>query len=311
MALRLSILLLFVALSAPGTAVAQSTETSSAAKAIPPETIALSADFEGALDRSVNTAYFCKGVAKFIAAPTPDSPGNKALLLTLDPGKSSAVGRCEPNGAPTERTELAEPDSARLPLGTEIWYGFRFMVPSTMKGKFAGQRLVIAQLKQHPETCPLGPEPAGVPASAKGNPTVSFRLIEDEIGDVMGLQLAVSGDRARKISVGQLMRHRSSFLDRWHDVLLHVKVMPQGKPSADPGLVEGWLDGQPFADGRYGVLDGKGTVDEAEPFGYAGLVGCTYFKQGIYRDRQDEPWSIAFDRFRRGATRQSVEAASR
>ena len=47
--------------------------------------------------------------------------------------------------------------------------------------------------------------------------------------------------------------------------------------------------------------------DETEPFGYAGLVGCTYFKYGIYRDSQAEPWTIAFDRFRRGATRRSVE----
>jgi hypothetical protein len=194
----------------------------------------------------------------------------------------------------------------RLPLGTEVWYGFRFLIPSAMKGKFGGERLVLAQLKQHPETCPLGPEPVGLPAHAEGNPTVSLRVIEDEAGDVMGLQLAVSGDAARKISVGQLMRHRDQFLDRWHEVVLHAKVMPQTRPD-NAGFVEGWLDGQPFASGLYGMLDGKGTVDRAEPFGYAGLVGCTYFKYGIYRDRQAEPWSIAFDRFRRGASRKEVE----
>jgi hypothetical protein len=123
----------------------------------------------------------------------------------------------------------------------------------------------------------------------------------------MGLQLAVSGDHVRKVAVGQLMRHRNPFLDRWHEVVLHVKVMLPSERPDDVGFVEGWLDGQPFANGLYGVLDGKGTVDTAEPFGYAGLVGCTYFKYGIYRDRQAEPWSIAFDHFRRGATRDSVE----
>lgn len=309
MALRLSIILLCIGLCLPGAANAQSAaaETKPASTRAPPEAVALSAEFEGSLDRDVNTAYFCKGIAKFISAPTSDRPGNKALLLTLDPRKSTSVGRCEPDNAPTERTELAEPDDMRLPLGTEVWYGFQFMIPEAMKGKLAGQRVVIAQLKQHPETCPLGPEPFGLPAQAQGNPTISVRVIEDDVGDVMGVQLAVSGDRVRKVSVGQVMRHRGPFLGHWHQVLLHAKVMPQGEQSSDAGFVEGWLDGQPFANGIYGVLDGKDTVDVAEPFGYAGLVGCTYFKYGIYRDRQAEPWSIAFDRFRRGATRESVE----
>lgn len=307
MSLRISFLVL-IALGIAGTATAQSNEVSTASKVIPPETIGLSADFEGQLDRTVNTAYFCKGIARFLAAPTPDDPGNRALLLTLDPSKTSAVGRCEPSNARTERTELAEPDELRLPLGTEIWYGFRFMVPATMKGKFAGQRLVIAQLKQHPDTCALHPEPFGLSAASEGNPTVSLRLIEDDAGDVMGLQLAVSSDDVRKIAVGQLMRHRGPFLDRWHDVLLHVKVVPHGiePPPSAVGFLEGWLDGQPFAKGRYGMIDETGQPDEAEPFGYSGLVGCTYFKYGIYRDSQAEPWTIAFDGFRRGTTRQSV-----
>lgn len=307
MSLRHSILIFTIALCTAGAALAQSTEPSSAGKAIPPETIALSADFEGQLDRSVNTAYFCKGIAKFIPAPTNERPDNQAVLLTLDPTKSSAVGRCEPNDARTERTELAEPDELRLPLGTEAWYGFRFMIPSAMKGKFAGQRLVIAQLKQHPNTCPLGPQPVGLPADAGGNPTISLRVIEDA-GDGMGLQLAVAGDNARKVPVGQLMQPRDRFLDRWHDVLLHAKVMPAGSVVGNSGYVEGWLDGKPFTTGLYGVMDDKGTFDPAEPFGYAGLVGCTYFKYGIYRDSQSEPWTIAFDHFRRGATRQSVES---
>lgn len=311
---RIPALAVCIGLLLPSMALAQSAapaDPAGAAKvAIPPDFISLSAEFDGVLDRSVNTAYFCKGVARFIPAST-SGLADKALLLTLDPDKLTSVGRCEPNGAPTERTELAEPDSARLPLGTEVWYGFRFMVPSAMKGKFVGERLVIGQLKQHPRACPLGPTPVGLPANANGNPTVSLRLIEDELGDVMGLQLAVSGDKARKVSVGQLMHDRDAFLDRWHEVLLHAKVMPQGNRPDEPSFVEGWLDGRPFANGRYGVLDGKGIVDETEPFGYAGLVGCTYFKYGIYRDSQAEPWSIAFDRFRRGATRSSVEAGNR
>jgi hypothetical protein len=303
---------LWTSLFGAATALAQSTvsaETKPISSKVPAEAMALAADFEGALDPSVNTAYFCKGVAKFIPVPTAENPGNQALLLTLDPTKTTAVGRCEPDNAPTERTELAEPDEERLPLGTEIWYGLRFMVPAAMKGKFVGDRAVIAQLKQHPNTCPLGPQPFGIPASAEGNPTISLRVIEDDVGDVMGLQLAVSGDRVRKVSVGQLTRHRDQFLDRWHSVVLHVKVAPLGgRRAGDPGFVEGWLDGQPFGSGLYGVRDGKGMIDPAEPFGYAGLVGCTYFKYGIYRDRQAEPWTVAFDRFRRGMTRAAVES---
>jgi hypothetical protein len=309
-ALRFSAVLLSTGLCLAGPALAQSTESGPATKPIPPETIALSADFEGQLDRSVNTSYFCKGVAKFTPAPTSERPDNQALLLTLDPTKSSSVGRCEPNDARTERTELAEPDELRLPLGTEAWYGFRFMIPSAMKGRFAGQRLVIAQLKQHPNTCPLGPQPIGLPADAGGNPTISLRVIEIA-GGTMGLQLAVAGDDARKISVGQLMQPRDQFLGRWHEVVLHAKVMPGGAIAGKSGYVEGWLDGKPFTTDLYGVMDDKSTVDPAERFGYAGLVGCTYFKYGIYRDSQPEPWTIAFDRFRRGATRQSVESSVR
>jgi hypothetical protein len=310
------ILVLGLMLCLPVTAMAQSAssvEAGSASRAIPPEAIDLSAQFEGLLDRSVNTAYFCKGIAHFMAAPTAGNPGNKALWLTLDPSKSSAVGRCEAPNARTERTELAGPDELRLPLGTEVWYGFRFMIPAAMKGKFAGQRVVLAQLKQHTDTCPLHEEPFGLSAASEGNPTVSFRLIEDDVGDVIGLQLAVSSDDVRKISVGQLMRHRGSFFDRWHDVLLHAKIVPRGAAvqPADVGFVEGWLDGHPFIRGRYGMVDETGEPDLAEPFGYTGLVGCTYFKYGIYRDAQPEPWTIAFDDFRRGATRKAVEIQGR
>jgi hypothetical protein len=285
-----------------------SAETNTVAAKVPADKIALSADFEGALDPSVSSAYFCKGVARFIFVPTAGNPSNRALLLTLDPTKATAVGRCDPANAPAERTELAEPDEARLPLGTEVWYSFRFMIPGMMKGKFVGDRAVIAQLKQSPNTCPLGPQPFGLAAAAEGNPTISLRVIEDRAGDSMGLQLAVSGDGAPKLSVGRIMRQRDLFLDHWHDVVLHAMIAPSaGKTPSDPSFVEGWLDGQPFARGLYGVLDGKGTADKREPFGYAGLVGCTYFKYGIYRDRQAERWIIGFDRFRRGATRESVE----
>lgn len=311
MAFRYLSLILCIGLGLPATAGAQSagtTGTQISTNGVPPEAMALSAEFEGALDPTVNTAYFCKGVARFIPAPSTERPQNQALLLTLDPTKSTAVGRCDPGNARAERTELAEPDELRLPLGTEVWYGLQFMIPAAMKGKLAGQRVVLAQLKQHPNTCPLGPQPFGLAGKAESNPTISLRVIEDTVGDSMGLQLAVAGDRVRKVSVGQVMRHRDLFLDRWHQVVLHAKVMPQqaGRPD-DAGFVEGWLDGQPFANGLYGVLDGKGTIDPSEPFGYAGLVGCTYFKYGIYRDLQAGPWSIAFDRFRRGATRESVE----
>lgn len=312
MASRLLGGLSWIGLCLASVALAQATssaETNPVTAKVPADKVALSADFEGAIDPSVNTAYFCKGVARFIFVPTADNPNNRALLLTLDPTKASAVGRCDPANAPAERTELAEPDELRLPLGTEVWYSFRFMIPAAMKGKFVGDRAVIAQLKQSPNTCPLGPRPSGTAAAAEGNPTISLRVIEDRAGGFMGLQLAVSGDGAPKLSVGRLMRQHDLFLDRWHDVLLHVKVAPRvGKAPGDPGFVEGWMDGQPFAQGLYGVLDGKGTVDKREPFGYAGLVGCTYFKYGIYRDRQAERWIVAFDRFRRGATRESVEA---
>lgn len=285
---------------------AGSAESGSATKAIPPDAISLSAEFEGALDDSVGTAYFCKGKAAFIAAPTAGRPDNKAVLLTLDPSRPGSIGRCEPADARTERTELTEPDALRLPQGTEVWYGLRFMIPTPMKGKFAGKRLVLAQLKQHPNACVLGPQLMGYPGHAGVNPTISLRVIEDETADAMGLQLAVSGDAMRKASVGQLMHDRDHFLGQWHDLLLHVKVLPAGQPD-DVGFVEGWLDGRPFAKGLYGMLDGKNLADPTEPFGYAGLVGCTYFKYGIYRDRQAEAWSIAFDRFRRGASRQEVE----
>ncbi|HEV8390314.1 MAG TPA: heparin lyase I family protein [Dongiaceae bacterium] len=304
-------LILCIALCLPAVASAQSTTTAESKptyKKVVADEIALSAEFEGAFDRSVNVAYFCKGVAKFVPAPTSDRPDNEAVLLTLDPTKTSAVGRCEPSNAPTERAELAEPDELRLPLGTEVWYGFRFMIPASMKGRLAGERVVIAQLKQHPNTCPLGPQPFGPAAEARGNPTISVRIIEDDPHDAMGLQLAVAGDYAPKVSVGQLMYDRDGFLARWHQVVLHAKVTPREERHPDnAGFVEGWLDGQPFASDLYGMMDGKGTADPAEPFGYAGLVGCTYFKYGIYRDSRAEPWSLVFDHFRRGATRKSVE----
>lgn len=309
LALRLSVLWFCVGICLPAAALAQSATPAeqAATKAVSPDALGLSADFEGAIDASVGTAYLCKGKAAFVAAPTPDRPANKALLLTLDPNASSSVGRCEPPNAPTERAELAEPDALRLPQGTEIWYGLRFMIPPSMKGEFAGERLVLAQLKQHPNPCVLGPRPFGHAGRAGANPTISLRVIEDEAADTMGLQLTVAGDAMRKAAVGQLMHDRDGFLGRWHELVLHVKLVPVAQ-QGEAGFVEGWLDGWPFANGRYGVVDGEGTADPAEPFGYAGLVGCTYFKYGIYRDRQAEPWTIGFDRFRRGATRADVAA---
>ena len=120
----------------------------------------------------------------------------------------------------------------------------------------------------------------------------------------MGLQLAVSGDGAPKLSVGRLLRPRDLFLDHWHDVLLHVRVAPGiGDTSSDPGFVEGWLDGRPFAHDLYGVVDGKGSAEQEGTLRLCRNRRVTYFKYGIYRDRQAERWIVGFDRFRRGATR--------
>jgi hypothetical protein len=55
------------------------------------------------------------------------------------------------------------------------------------------------------------------------------------------------------------------------------------------------------------MVDETGKADVAEPFGYSGLVGCTYFKYGIYRDSQPE-LGHRLRPLRRGATRQSVES---
>lgn len=303
-------ILLIVSLYLPNLAIADSDEPTGSAfesVTVPPEAVRLSADFEGVIDSTVGTAYFCKGIAEFILAPTERRPDNKAVLLTLDPRKLATTARCDSPDGPTERAELAERDDLRLPQGTEVWYGFRFLVPRAMKGRFIGQRLVIAQLKQHPKACALRIGPVDASIKSEGSPTVSLRLIEDDIGDVMGLQLAVATDDVRKIPVGQLMRHRDTFLDNWHDVVLHLKVVPRGSQSEHISFVEGWLDDQAFNPGHYGMLEGGELPDAAEPFGYSNLFGCTYFKFGIYRDRQEQPWSIAFDRFRRGASREWIE----
>src|SRR5690242_1451000 len=93
-----------------------------------PATI-LIGDFESALDPDLSDKYQCQGAFSYVAAPTSTDPANKALYIVLDPSKPP------PPNCDGVRGEVSEAISLRLPLRTDVWYGFQFMLPTGMRSK--------------------------------------------------------------------------------------------------------------------------------------------------------------------------------
>jgi len=268
-------------------------------------------EFDGSLGPDLTDAYQCQGKFEYVPAPTPDRPANQALSITLDPSAPLGSGRCS-----SLRGEVSEAVQLRLPLRTDVWYGFRFMLPFYMKGKIGSGHLVLAQLKQRAEAqCSTGKTPMSsridhpvAPTKADGNPTIAVRVFEDIGSGIAATQLTVSSVNVKRIAVGAVLRDPDDFYGTWHTLLIHAYVDPRAEGDADAnkkGFVEGFLDRQAFRRDPYGFANGKPKWNE--PFGYPRLKGCDYFKFGLYGDPTVVPWNVLIDRFRRGTTRQDVE----
>jgi hypothetical protein len=175
--------------------------------------LAVAGEFEGNWDPVFTDKYRCDGEFSYVT----DSPGNQALKLV----HPTTARKCE-----HLRVEVAEANSQRVLLRTEVWYSFRFKVPAEMRGRIQDRRLVNAQLKQHKQSCPLAGTSTTL-ALADGNPIISVRLSEDATSGIVGISLNASSNYVGKIPFGMLMRLPSDFYDRWHAPILHTKVVPR------------------------------------------------------------------------------------
>ena len=268
-----------------------------------PNARTLVGDFEGSLDPDLTDTYECQGYFSYIAVPTANDPANKALSIFLDPTKprKNCVGGT--------RAEVSEAIPLRLPIRTEIWYGFRFLFPPGMKGQIRNRHFVLAQLKQRDESpCSPNALDMNLLTESDGNPIISIRLSEDLVSGLVAVELSVSSQNVGKISAGSVLMKPEVFFGNWHTLLIHTYVDPRLEGDRDPnkkGFVESFLDTEAFRSEPYGMENGAPSWDE--PFGYTAEVGCDYFKFGIYGDPAAPAWNIIVDRFRRGSSRQDVE----
>jgi hypothetical protein len=85
------------------------------------------------------------------------------------------------------------------------------MVPAAMKAQVLqpapGDRPAQAASRH----LRLHSEPFGLSAASEGNPTVSFRLIEDDASDASDCRLRFPATMCARSPVGQLMRDRGPF----------------------------------------------------------------------------------------------------
>src|SRR5262249_22356420 len=220
---------MIVALVAIGISVA-------AAQKAAPGARVLVGDFGDALGPDLIDKYQCQGVFNYVSAPTNADPANKALSIVLD----SSIP--PPPNCDGVRGEVSEAVSLRLPLRTDIWYGFEFNLPPKMRGKIANRHFVIAQLKQRKgESCPpeLGMNTLS-PTGTGTNPIIAVRLSEDLVSGIVMTALSVSLSNTKRISVGSVQMEPEDFFGVWHTLLIHAYVDPRAEGDHDPnkrGLV--------------------------------------------------------------------------
>jgi hypothetical protein len=221
--------------------------------------------------------------------------GKQALLITVHHGDKQAEGaetdRC------SERAELMEPPYAILGIGPDLWYGFALYLPADLPP--IDRRLILAQIKQ-PSAGIIPPShEAATPGYRSGNPVVALRLREIKTAsgeDLLCFSVTPGNDgQAHKQHIAIVQLRRSDAVGRWHNIVLHAKIMPK-----DPvkSRLDFWFDDQPVP--RQPDMQGPIAI------GYAQAQPTSYFKIGPYRDQAkpgsaevDAPWTFGLDAFKR------------
>ncbi len=263
-------------------------------------------DFDGAINTGVwNAVKFHADRASFVTAPVRS--GSESLRAEVGGGYGFEPASAA--GPSTERNELRERDDRRLPMETEIWYGFSFLVPADMAP--IDRRLVLAQIKQRliPTAFTTASE---YDPERDDKPVIAIRLAQSGTTD-LSVNISVEKQPAeRRVDILSAAVQKSTPGEaKWIDIVWRFKLSPRwdGAPPANlpallpgadkppaykgDGYVEAWL----FQSGRFlthAFYDG--------PFGYPNRVSCPEFKLGPYRDTGDRTWTIYFDAVRRGTS---------
>jgi hypothetical protein len=266
--------------------------------------------------------------------------GANAVRLSVDPARPLTVEQSD-DGLKNDRAELRELDDLQMPYGTPVWYGFSFRISADAPD--SDGRLVIAQIKtparpgldpspmfslRHRQgklsatlehvmvrdpaktlrpvqqgSCPGGGYPMEINAmnspSRHGAPRFEGRvLVAPQLSELPPISQA----RYTHCDTFSLVTRGMPIEDvrgRWVKVALFIKAGPRRD-----GEIELYVDGKlaGSARGRLGELYSR-KFNEAQ-----GKRTTQYFKLGIYRDKADFPLAIDYARFRRGATREAVEA---
>ena len=269
-------------------------------------------DFDGGVNLDVwNAVKFHADRARFVTAPVRS--GSESLRA--DVGGGLGFEPASAAGPSTERNELRERDERRLPMETEIWYGFSFLIPADIPR--IDRRLVLAQVKQR--RIPLGYTTASeYDPERDDKPVIAIRLAQSDAqgnagtGD-LSVNISVEKQPAeRRVDILSAAVQKSTPTEpRWIDVVWRFKLSPRwdgapppsalatlpgaAKPPAykGDGFVEAWL----FQSGHFlthAFYDG--------PFGYPNRIGCPEFKLGPYRDAGSGTWTLYFDAVRRGTS---------
>jgi len=221
--------------------------------------------------------------------------GRQALLLTVHHGDKQAEGaesdRC------SERAELMEPSPAILGIGPDLWYGFALYLPADLPP--IDRRLILAQIKQ-PSAGVIPPSDPNATAGYKsGNPVVALRLrqIKSASGDDLLCFSVTPGNdgETHKQHIAIVQLKRADAVGRWHNIVLHAKIMPKDKVKS---RLDFWFDDQAVP--RQPDMQGPIAI------GYAQAEPVSYFKIGPYRDQAkpssaevDKPWTFGLDAFKR------------
>jgi hypothetical protein len=221
--------------------------------------------------------------------------GRQALLLTVHHGDKEATGaesdRC------SERAELMEPSTAILGIGPDLWYGFSLYLPADQPP--IDRRLILAQIKQ-PSAGIIPPShAAATPGYRSGNPVVALRLreIKSAAGENLLCFSVTPGNdgETHKQHIAIVELRRDDAVGRWHNIVLHAKIMPQ---DAAKSRLDFWFDDQP--------VPRQPDMQKPIAIGYAQAEPISYFKIGPYRDQAlpntaevDQPWTFGLDAFKR------------
>lgn len=269
----------------------------------PPEVLAFSYSTQSAVqqqddfeDGLLNRHWSLRHIAATSYAYTGKivKHGKQAILLTVHHGDEQATGgeddRC------SERAELMEPDYAIPGLGSDLWYGFALYLPDDLPR--IDRRLVLAQIKQPSNGIVPPNDPTASPGYRSGNPVLALRLREIKSGagdDLLCFSITPGNDgntHKQHIAIVELVR--SDAVGRWHNIVLHAKIMPG---NAEKSRSDWWFDDQPVPR----LPNMPETV-----IGYIQAEPTSYFKIGPYRDQADPKrgevdadWTFGFDEFKR------------